>query len=466
VTTRSVHSSAVQVLREAIDGSVLASGDAGYDEARSVWNARFDRRPDLVVRCRNAGDIGRVVGFARARGLTLSVKGGGHSYGGKTVGDSGLLLDLSLMKAIRIDAEARTADVEAGVTCGELDRAAQRHGLATPIPTVSSVGVAGAALGGGSGYLSRKYGLTLDNLISVDLVTADGRQLRASEEDHPDLFWALRGAGANFGIVTSLRLRLHGVGTEVLAGQIIYPFDKAGELLRFFRDYMADAPDELQCYPFMFRIPPVEAFPKRYHGQPALDFVLCHLDPGAADVVQPLRTLGEPILDVVGPLAYTDVQQGFDANLPRGQRYFSRAHDLHDLSDAAIDTVTTHVRDMQGALSVAYFEPLGGAIGRVAPSATPFAGRTASYGFHVLSGWMDAADEGAITRWTRTFHDAMAPHATGGVYVNVLGDDEDDRVPNAYGDNYPRLVELKTKWDPDNLFRMNYNITPGPSPRD
>jgi FAD/FMN-containing dehydrogenase len=455
----------VRALRDAIDGSVLVSGDVGYDEARSVWNGRFDRRPDMIVRCRGASEVGRVVDVARAQGLPISVKGGGHSYAGKTMGDGGLLIDLSLMKAIRIDAQTRTAEVEAGVTCGELDQAAQQHGLATPLPTVSSVGVAGAALGGGSGYLSPKYGLTLDNLLSVELVTADGRQRRASEEDHPDLFWALRGAGANFGVATSLRLRLHEVGPEVLAGQIIYPFDEAGALLRSFRDYMAQAPDALQCYPFMFRIPPIEAFPKRYHGQPALDFVLCHLDPDAARVVQPLRTLGQPILDVVGPLAYTDVQRGFDANLPKGQRYFSRAHDLDVLSDAAIDTVTMHVREMPGAFSAAYFDPVGGATGRVDPSATSFGGRTASYGFHVLAGWMDAAEDGAVIRWARTFHDAMATYATGGVYVNVLGDDEDDRVPAAYGDNYPRLLELKSTWDPANLFRMNYNIKPPSSPR-
>lgn len=461
MTTRSaLPGAAVQTLREAIAGSVLASGDAGYDETRSVWNGRFDRRPDVIVRCRTAEDVGRAVNFARDLGLPISVRGGGHSYAGKTVDNGGLLVDLSLMKTIHIDADGRTVDVGAGVTCGELDQATQEHGLATPLPTVSSVGVAGAALGGGSGYLSRKYGLTLDNLISVDLVTADGRQLRASEEFHADLFWAIRGAGANFGVATSMRLRLHKVGPEVLAGQIIYPFNRAGELLRFFRGYMAEAADEFQCYPFMFRIPPIEAFPERYHGQPALDFVLCHLDPEAADVVQPLRALGEPILDAVGPLAYTAVQQGFDANLPKGQRYFSRAHDLDGLSDAAIDAVTEHVQDMQGALSVAYFEPLGGAVGRVDPTATPFAGRTTSCGFHVLGGWMDPADDEAVMRWARTFHQALAPCATGGVYVNVLGDGEDDRVAAAYGGNYPRLVELKTKWDPDNLFRMNCNIKP------
>jgi FAD/FMN-containing dehydrogenase len=455
-----VQSAAVDKLRQALDGIVLAPGDAGFDQARSVWNARFDRRPDLIARCRTAGDVEQTVHVARDVGLPIAVKGGGHSYAGKSVGDGGLLVDLSLMKEIRIDVQARTVDVGAGVTCGELDQATQEHGLATPLPTVSSVGVAGAALGGGSGYLSRTYGLTLDNIVSVDLVTATGRALQASESEHPDLFWAVRGAGPNFGIATSLRLRLHKIGPEVLAGQIIYPFDKAGELLRAFRDYMAEAPDTFQCYPFMFRIPPIEAFPKRFHGQPALDFVLCHLDPQATAVVEPLRTLGEPILDTVAPLAYTRAQQAFDANLPPGQRYFSRAHDLQQLSDAAIDTVTTHVPYMQGPFTAAYFDPGGGAIGRIDPSSTPFAGRTAACGFHILGGWMDAADDETVMRWARTFHDAMAPLATGGVYVNVLGDEEDDRVPAAYGANYARLVGLKSTWDPDNLLRMNYNIEP------
>ena len=451
--------SAQQLARQ-IHGQVLETADDGFDEARSISNGRFDRRPDIIVRCRDAADVRSSVDFARQEGLTLSVKGGGHSYAGNTVGDGGLLIDLSLMKAIRVDLESRTAIVPPGVTCGELDQATQEHGLATPIPTVSSVGVAGAALGGGSGYLSREYGLALDNLASVDVVTADGRQLRAGESEHPDLFWALRGAGANFGVATSLQFRLHEVGPEVLAGQIIYPFDNAVELLRFFRDFIAAAPDGFQCYPFMIRIPPIEPFPERFHGHPALDFVLYHIDPDAADFVQPLRELGETILDAVGPLAYTAVQQTFDAGLPKGQRYYSKAHYLDELSDASIDTITTHAPDMQGAFTAAYLEPLGGAIGRVDPSATAFGERNAAYSFHILAGWMEAADDDAVMAWARGFHDAMVPHATGGVYVNLLGDDEDDRVPAAYGDNYQRLVELKARWDPGNLFRMNHNIEP------
>lgn len=443
-----------------VAGQLLKHGDEGFDEARSVWNVRLDRRPDVIVRCRSADDVKACVAFARAEGARLSVKGGGHSYAANTVGDGGVLVDLTPLKEVKVDVQAGIAVVEPGVTCGELDRATAEHGLATPLPTVSSVGVGGAALGGGSGYLSRKYGLTLDNLVSVDLVTADGRLLRASENEHPDLFWAVRGAGANFGVATSLRFRLHEVARKVLAGQIVYPFDNAGELLRFFREYMSNAPEQFQCYPFMFRIPPIEPFPAEFHGQPALDFVLAHLDPEAAEFVQPLRGLGETILDAVGPLPYTDVQQSFDAGLPQGQRYYSKAHYLDELSDAAIDTITAHVPEMQGEFTVAYLEPLGGAIETVDSSATAFAGRDARYSFHILAGWTDAAGDDAVMSWARGFHDAMERHATGGVYVNLLADDESGRVPSAYGGNYERLRKLKAEWDPDNVFRMNHNIEP------
>ena len=447
-------------LTRRIHGRVLQANDEGFDEACRISNGRFDRRPDIVVRCANADDVRTAVDFARDEGVTLSVKGGGHSYAGKTLADGGLLVDLSLMKGIRIDVGSSTATVEPGVTCRELDRATQEHGFATPLPTVSSVGISGAALGGGTGYLSRKHGLTLDNLVAIDVVTADGGQLRASEREHPDLFWALRGAGPNFGVATSLQFRLHQVGPAVLAGQVIYPFDNAADLLRFFRDFMGAAPEGFQCYPCMIRIPPVEPFPERFHGHPALDFVLYHLDPGAADFVKPLRELGETILDMVEPVAYTTLQQTFDEALPLGQRYYSKGHYLDELSDASIDAIAAHATDMKGEFTAAYLEPLGGAIGRVATSATAFGGRSAGYSFHILAGWMDPAQDNAVMAATRDFHDAMAPHATGGVYVNLLAEDEDHRVPAAYGDNYARLVELKTEWDPDNLFRMNYNIEP------
>ena len=449
------------VLAASIKGEVLLSDSSGFDEARSLWNVKFDRRPDLIVRCADDADVAAAISYARNEGLALSVKGGGHSYAAKSVAGGGLMVDLSRMKAIRVDSDARTALIEGGVVCAELDAATQAHGLATPSPTVSSVGVVGAALGGGSGYLSRKFGLLADNVISVNLVTADGARVRASHEENPDLFWAVRGGGGNFGVATSLELVLHEVGPEVLSGQIIYPFDDAVNLLRFFREFISHAPDEFQCYPFMFRIPPIEVFPEDVHGQPVLDFVLYHEDPGAADFVRPLRELGKPILDFVAPTMYAQVQQGFDANLPSGQRYYSKAHNLADMSDGVINTVVEYVPQMLGAFTAAYFEPLGGAIGRVAPSASPYGGREAAYGFHCLAGWVAPTEDEAVMTWASAFHEAMAAHATGGVYVNLIAEDEDDRVPAAYGENYSRLLQLKRQWDPDNLFRTNYNIPPG-----
>jgi FAD/FMN-containing dehydrogenase len=447
-------------LADSIKGEVLRPDSPSFDEARALWNQRFDRRPDLIARCADAADVAAAISFARREDLTLSVKGGGHSYAANSVADGGLLIDLSPMRSIDVDADSRTALVGGGVTCGELDAATQEQGLATPLPTVSSVGIAGGALGGGSGYLSRKYGLTADNLISVNVATAEGNQLRASEEEHSDLFWALRGGGGNFGVATTLELHLHPLGPEVLSGQIIYLFDEAGDLLRFFRDFMAKAPEDFQCYPFMFRVPPIDAFPEDTHGQPVLDFVVYHEDPGAVDFVQPLRELGQPILDFVAPALYVQVQKGFDANLPKGQRYYSKAHNLAEMSDGAIDTVVEFVPKMQGAFTAAYFEPLGGAVSRVQPSATPYAGRGTAYGFHCLAGWMDAADDESVMAWASEFQTAMAAHATGGAYVNLIADDEPDRVPAAYGDNYQRLAELKSKWDPGNLFNSNYNIPP------
>jgi FAD/FMN-containing dehydrogenase len=447
-------------LSRAMGGDVLQPGDDGFDEARALWNVRFDRSPDVIARCGATDDVVAAVRFARDHGLRLSVKGGGHSYAARSVADGGLLIDLSAMKSIEVRPDDRRVTIGPGVTGADLDAATQAHGLAVTTPTVSSVGTIGAALGGGSGYLGRKYGLTLDNVVSAEVVTADGRVVSASADHNPDLFWALRGGGGNFGIVTGLELRLHRVGPEVFAGQIIYPWDDAGSLFREFRQFMADAPDEFQCYPFCFKVPPIDVFPEETHGQPVLDFVVYHEDPGAGEFVESLRSLGEPILDLVGPAPYTQVQTGFDANLPKGHRYISKAHDLEGLTDGAIDTMVEYVPRMVGELTAAYFDPLGGAIGRVDPTATAYVGRGTSYGFHIIAGWMNEADDDTVIGWANEFHTAMAPHATGGVYVNLIADDEPDRVPDAYGANYARLRELKAAWDPENVFSSNYNIPP------
>lgn len=441
-------------------GTALDSRSDGFDTASQVWNARLAKEPDRIAQCTSPQDVVEAVRFATANGTAISVKGAGHSYAGTSSRSGALLIDLSLMQSVEVDTTQQTAIIGPGVTGEQLDRATQQHGLATPTPTVSSVGVIGAALGGGGGYLTRKYGLTLDNVISAEVVTADGHLLGVSLDEHPDLFWAIRGGGGNFGIVTSLELQLHDVGPEVLAGQVIYSFDDAPRMLRAFRDFMDEAPREFQCYPFCFRVPPIDLFPPETHGQPVLDFVMYHEDAYATDFVQPLRELGEPILDLVGPTPYVDVQKSFDANLPKGQRYLSKAHDLSSLTDGAIDVMVEYVPRMLGGLTAAYFDPVGGAAGEVDKAATPYAGRDAKYGFHIIAGWQDALEDETVMGWANDFHAEMGKHATGGVYVNLIGDDELDRIPAAYGDNYERLADLKAKWDPANVFSSNYNIKP------
>lgn len=448
-------------LADKTSGVVVYESDPEFDSARQLWNKRFDRTPDAVLRCQTPDDVVEAIRYANRSGVAISVKGGGHSYAANSISDGGLLLDLSQMKNLDVDAQSHRVVVGPGVTGGEMDTATQVFGMATPTPTVSSVGVIGAALGGGAGYLTRKYGLTLDNVISAEVVISGATKVRASASEHPDLFWAIRGGGGNFGIVTELELALHNVGPTVLSGQVIYPFDDARTLLRSFRDFMATAPNELQCYPFCFRVPPIDLFPEETHGQPVLDFVIYHEDPEALDVVAPLRNMAKPMLDMVGPAPYVDAQRAFDANLPKGQRYTSKAHDLKGLSDGAIDTMVEYVPRMVGALTATYFDPLGGAVKNVEPDATAYAGRDISYGFHIIAGWFDPVEDDLVIGWANEFSNAMSEFATGGVYVNLIADDESDRIPDAYGTNYQRLTELKQKWDPNNLFRSNYNIPPG-----
>lgn len=463
--TSSRSSKTGESLRDRMRGTVFWPGEAGYDEARTVWNARFDRRPAAVARCATATDVQAVLAVARESGLPVSVRGGGHDYAGNSVCDGGLVIDVGPMDRARIDRAARTARVGAGATWGAFDREAQAAGLATTGPTVSTVGVAGSTLGGGTGYLARRFGLSLDNLISADVVTAAGDLLRASEAENADLFWALRGGGGNFGIVTGLEFRLHEVGPEVLAGQVVYRIEDAGEVLRFYREFMAAAPDEVQCYPVILRVPPVTAFPPESHGQLAIDLVVAHTGAiGEGEkVLSPLRRLGDPILNAIAPTSYIAVQQTFDPGTPKGHRWYSKAHYLDGLTDDAIDTLLEHVRGFSGPLSIVYFEPMGGALARIRPDATAFPHRGAAHSFHVMAGWSDAGEDRAVMDWAASLHRAMAPHANGGVYVNLLDPDEPGRVRAAYGPNYARLAEIKAKYDPANLFRMNHNIEPAPA---
>jgi FAD/FMN-containing dehydrogenase len=451
-------------LASMITGDVLAVGDDGYDEVRAVWNGRFDRRPALIARCVSSEDVGAAVRFARARDLTISVKGGGHDYAGNTVGEGGLLIDLGLMRDVEVDVAGRCARVGAGATWREVDEATQAHGLATTAGTVSSVGVAGFTLGGGAGWLTRKHGLAVDNLVAAEVVTASGEVVNASPTENADLLWALRGGGGNFGIVTRFEHALHEVGPEVVAGQVMYPVERGGEMLRFFRDRMREAPDDLMAFAFFLRIPPLDFFPEAYHGRIAIDFVLTWLGPleeGEA-ALAPFRALGDPIFDMVGPQPYLQLQQSFDAGMSaKGNRWFSRFHFLDELTDDAIDTIVQGLGDMPGDFTTVYLGAEGGAAGRVAADATAYPHRSSEVFLHIFPGWADPSADADVMAWARGLSDAVAPFATGAVYVNMLADDEAARLPAAYGDNYGRMVELKAKWDPDNVFRMNHNVVPG-----
>lgn len=450
-------------LRQAMAGQVLAPGGSGYEEARRVWNARFDRRPGAIVRCMDAADVKKAVDVARERHLLVAVRSGGHDYAGNSMCEDGVVIDLSAMNAVTVDAHARTVRVGPGARWADVDHAAQAQGLVTVGGTVSTVGVAGFTLGGGLGHLSRKYGLALDNLLSADVVTAAGEVLRASDRENSDLFWGLRGGGGNFGIVTSLELRLHELTNDVLAGQIIHPFEAAADVLRFYRSFMNGAPDDVQCYAFFLRIPPIPAFPDDVHGKVVIDLVVAHAGESAAEAEQalaPLRGFGAPILDTVAPVPYATLQQAFDAGMGGGSRWYSKAHYLRDLTDEAIDTILSHVAALPGEFTTAYLGGEGGAIARVDRDATAFPHRDAPFSLHIFPGWSDAADDDGMIDWARKFHAAMNRYATGGVYVNLLGGDEPEGPRSAYGANYKRLSELKGKYDPGNLFRMNHNVEP------
>lgn len=453
---------AIDELAGSLDGELLTPDAADYDEVRAIWNAMIDRRPGLIVRCTSAADVVRAVNFGRDNELLVAVRGAGHNIAGNAVCDGGLMIDLSLMKSVEVDEAKQIARVEPGVTLGELDEAAQAFGLVVPVGINSTTGIAGFTVGGGFGWLTRKYGLTIDHLISADVVTAAGEQVTASESENPDLFWGIRGGGGNFGVVTSFEFRLRQVGPEVLAGLIIHPFEQAPEMLRHYREFVATAPEELSVWVVLRKAPPLPFLPEEWHWKEVLILALLY----AGDIeegqraVEPLRKLGSPIADVVAPQKYTDFQKAFDPLLTPGARNYWKSHDFTQLSDEMLDVLVEYAGVLPTPLTEIFVGHLGGAAARVPPEATAYTHRDAEFVLNVHTRWEDPARDDECVGWAREFFDASAPHATGGVYVNFMSEDEGDRVKAAYGVNYDRLVELKNKYDPGNLFRLNQNIQP------
>ena len=460
--TTPIDPAALRLLGDHFGEHMVTPGDPRYDEARRVWNGRFDRSPGAIARCRKSADVVAALKIARGAGLTVAVRSGGHDYAGNSVCDGGLVIDLSAMNAVAVDPQARTVRAGAGARWAAIDAATQPLGLATVGGTVSTVGVAGFTLGGGSGWLSRKHGLALDQLVSAEVVTANGDLLRVNDREHADLFWGLRGGSGNLGVVTEFELRLHEAGPRLYAGQVLHPFEAAGSVLRHFRAFMSEAPDQVQCYAFLIRIPPLDAFPSEFHGRVALDLVVAYagdIDQGRR-LLAPLTEHGTPFLSAVAPIEYTALQQSFDAGVAPGLRWYSKAHDLRDLSDAAIDAILRHTENLPGPFTMVYLERIGGAVGRVPAGATAYPHRSAPWSIHILPGWSDAGQDAQMVAWARAFHADLIPHATGGVYVNLLGGDEEDGPRSAYGSNYRRLAALKRLWDPDNVFSGNHNVEP------
>jgi FAD/FMN-containing dehydrogenase len=443
-------------------GELLREGDEGYEEARQIWNGMIDRRPGVIARCTGAADVMQAVNYAREQNLLVAVRGGGHNIAGNAVCDGGIMIDLSPMKSVRVDPEARRAWVQPGATLGDVDHETQAFGLATPLGINSITGVAGLTLGGGLGWLTRKYGLTIDNLVSAEVATADGQLVRASADQNPDLFWGIRGGGGNFGIVTSFEFQLYPVGPEVLSGLIVYPFDQAKEVLTRYRDFAATMPDDLNVWMVMRQAPPLPFLPEEVHGKEILALAVFYAgDPAEGEkLVEPLRSFGTPYGEHVGAQPYAAWQQAFDPLLGPGARNYWKSHNFAELSDGFLDAVIEYVGKLPSPQCEIFIGALGGQANRIAPDATAYAHRDAEFVMNVHGRWEREADDERCIAWAREFFTKSAPYATGGVYVNFMTEEERDRVGAAYGPNYDRLVELKTKFDPTNLFRMNQNILP------
>ncbi len=462
--TTILEESVVAGLRAQMRGELIQPGDESYDEARKVWNGMIDKKPALIARCASVADVVASVNFARENRILLAVRGGGHNVAGTAVADGGLVVDLSPMKGVRVDPEQHTVRAEGGVTIGELDEETQKFGLATPMGVVSETGIAGLTLGGGIGWLRRKYGLSSDNLVSVDIVTADGRYLTASETENPDIFWGIRGGGGNFGVVTSFEYRLYPVGPEVMFCFVLYPGDRAKEVLRFIDEYVAQAPDEVSPLGVLGRVPHDEIFPEEWHGKPYAAILAMYsgsVEEGE-QVLKPLRDLGDPIADLSEPMPYVEVQKVLDEDYPEGGRYYWKSVNVNRLGDKEIEHLMAHAETAPSDHSTIDVWYQGGAMNQVGAEETAFGDRGAPYLLGVEGNWEEPHEDEANVAWVRECVDDMRRFSDGGMYLNFPGflEEGQEMIQDAYGENFERLVALKDEYDPTNFFRMNQNVRP------
>ncbi len=456
-----IDAATVEAFKGGLRGHLIRPGDPGYDDARRVYNAMIDRRPALITRCANVADVIRSVNFARDNGVLVAIRGGGHNGAGLGTCDGGLVIDLLPMKGIRVDPKARTARVEGGCTFGDVDHATHAFGLATPAGIISTTGVGGLTLGGGIGYLTRKYGLTIDNLLEVDVVLADGSLVTASAGQNEDLFWAVRGGGGNFGVVTSFLFRLHPVQT-VVAGPTLYPLEQAPEVMRWYREFLPQAPEDLNGFFAFLTVPPGPPFPEALHLKKMCGVVWCYC--GAPDraeeVFRPIREFGRPALYGVQPMPYPVLQSAFDALYPPGLQWYWRADFVNELSDEAIARHATYGSQLPTLHSTMHLYPIDGAVHRVRRNDTAFSYREARWAQVMVGVDPDAANAERIKDWTVRYWEALHPYSAGGAYVNFMMDEGQERVQATYRDSYARLAKIKRKYDAGNLFRVNQNIRP------
>lgn len=454
----------LEAFAQHIRGGVLTEADSGYDEARAVWNGMVDRRPALIAHCLGTQDVRHAVDFARVHQIRVSIRGGGHHIAGNAVADRGMVIDLSRMRSVRVNAHEHTARVEAGALLGDVDHETQAFGLAVPLGINSTTGVAGLCLGGGFGWLTRKYGMTIDNLLSADVVTADGQLHEISTSQEPELFWALRGGGGNFGVVTSFEFKLHPVGPLVYAGLVVYPMAQAEAVLQAWRDHAEEAPRELSVWTVLRQAPPLPFLPESAHGQPVVVFALLYAGDPAAGEREAAKVLdyGTPLGHMLGTQPYAGFQTAFDPLLAPGARNYWKTQNFQQVSNDLIDEFIDAAQALPGPECEIFVAQLGGAAGEIGDTDTAYAGRDANFVMNVHGRWRDPAEDERVRRWSRQVFDATAPFATGGGYINFLTEDEAQRTDTIYGHNYPRLQQLKYQYDPANLFRLNQNIQPAP----
>jgi len=452
----------ITVLKTKVRGDVLLPDSADYDDARSIWNAMIDKRPGVIVQCTGVADVMAAVNFGRDEGLVIAIRGAGHNIAGNAVCNDGIVIDLSRMKSVHVNPVTRRAYAGPGATLGDLDHETQAFGLATSAGINSTTGIAGLTLGGGFGWLTRTHGMTVDNLVSAEVVTAEGKLVHVSADENADLFWALRGGGGNFGVVTMFEFQLHPVGPEILAGLIVFPFAEAKTVFAKYRDFVASSPDELAVWAVVRKAPPLPFLPEAVHGREVVVFAVFYSgDPKEGEQhIAPIRAFGNAHGEHVGVQPYTAWQQAFDPLLTPGARNYWKSHNFSVLQDGVFDATIEYAAKLPSDQCEIFIAQLGGAASRVAPEAMAYGNRDANFVLNVHSRWDDPKDDGACIQWARDFSQAAAPFATGGVYVNFMTEDEADRIPAAYGPNHARLAQVKAKYDPQNLFRLNQNIEP------